>query len=208
MIFRAGMFLLTAAALAVAAEPPPKVTKSMLVAAAVESVSDNISPGWCGRGMLSILQSVGLGKGLEGANGQDWEKTLMKAGWKPVPCPNPERAPLGSVLVYSGDARVGKRPRGTPGGYYGHVEMVAIGTRGNRLYVSDDARVAPGGTVRDNFTKRAWLPPGNFLKEAAPAVEVQVASVLQERNRMALEFFNRNSPTQVAQTQVSGPVVR
>lgn len=181
----------------------------MLVAAAVESVSDNISPGWCGRGMLSVLQSIGLGRGLEGANGQDWEARLLKAGWKPVVCANPERAPLGAVLVYSGDARLGKRPRGTPGGYYGHVEMVAMGKAGNRLYVSDDARVAPGGTVRDNFTKRAWLPPGsNSLQEAAPAIEVQVASVLQERNRMALEYFNHLGPSQVANARASGPVLR
>lgn len=170
----------------------PNLSKPTLMAIAAESARDNIGSGWCGRGMLSLLNKAGLGEGLKGNNGQDWEKNLLDAGWKPVTCKNPMMAPLGSVLVYLGDARLGKRPRGTPGGYYGHVEMVALGFTGQRLYVADSPRVLPGGTVRDNFTGRAWLPPGNREIWKAPPVAEQVAAVLQERNRMAMAHFTRS----------------
>ena len=105
-------------------------------------------------------------------------------------CATPLKAPLGSVLVYLGDARLGKVPRGTPGGYYGHVEMVALHEDGRRLYVSDCPRALPGGSVRDNFTRRAWLPPGPAIWKAPP-VEDQIAVIMQERKRMALEIFVR-----------------
>jgi hypothetical protein len=157
---------------------------------AEEAARDDISSGWCGRGILSLLRSAGLGNHLQAGNGQDWEKILMQAGWKPIACNIPEKAPLGSVLVYSGDSRLGKVPRGTPGGYFGHVEMVALSKQGNRLYVSDSPRARPGGTVRDNFTKRAWMPPGPSIWKA-PAVEDQVAAVMEERKRMALTEFAR-----------------
>jgi hypothetical protein len=174
-----------------AAETTPLMTRITLMAAATESASDNIGSGWCGRGMLSILRSLGLGKDLAGGNGQDWEGILARAGWKPVRCSSPQRAPLGSVLVYLGDARVGKHPRGTPGGYFGHVEMVALGRSGQRLYVSDSPRVVAGGTVPDNFTGRAWIPPGRTLW-GAPAGAEDIDTILQERKRLALEYFRRN----------------
>ncbi|MGA9576736.1 MAG: hypothetical protein WBV90_03880, partial [Terrimicrobiaceae bacterium] len=63
------------------------------MAAAVESATDGIGSGWCGRGMLSILKKSGLGNGLAGGNGQDWELILNKAGWKAVRCISPQRAP-------------------------------------------------------------------------------------------------------------------
>jgi hypothetical protein len=169
----------------------PLITRSTLMAAAVESATDSIGSGWCGRGMLSILRSAGLGKGLAGGNGQDWEVILSRAGWRPIRCSAPQKAPLGSVLVYFGDQRVGKRPRGTPGGYYGHVEMVALGRSGQRLYVSDNPRGAPGGTVPDNFTGRAWLPPGRPFW-SAPAGGEDIASILQERKALAMKYFKRN----------------
>ena len=170
----------------------PVVTKDLLVNAAIESATDNISSGWCGRGMLSILRKFGLGAGLQGSNGQDWEQNLLKAGWKPVRVQSPERAPLGSVLVYLGDKRAGKTPRGTPGGYFGHVEMVALGPNGGRLYVADSARVKPGGTVRDNFTGRAWMPPGGAPMWKTQTPEQQVAVVLSERKKMAFAYFEKN----------------
>ena len=137
MLFRCAFAIVLFASLARAAENTPRLTRTTLVAAAVESATDGIGSGWCGRGMLSILKKSGLGQGLAGGNGQDWELILNKAGWKAVRCISPLRAPLGSVLVYLGDARVGKRLRGTPGGSFGHVEMVALGMGGQRLYVSD-----------------------------------------------------------------------
>lgn len=190
----------------VRAEPAaPTLTRQALVAAAVDSATDHIGSGWCGRGMLSVLRNAGLGNGLEGGNGQDWEKILLQAGWRPVRCATPFKAPLGSVLVYSGDRRVGKRPRGTPGGYYGHVEMVALGTAGQRLYVSDCARPLPGGTVRDNFTGRAWVPPGKKLW-TTPSVSEQVATILEERKRMALVQFERNGRTQLSALKTAASI--
>lgn len=168
----------------------PVLPRAVLKQAAVESATDNISSGWCGRGIFSILNKTGLGARLQPGNGQDWEAILSKAGWKPMKCVTPGKAPLGSVLVYLGDARVGKQPRGTPGGRFGHVEMVALGPNGGRLYVADSPRVLPGGTVRDNFTGRAWLPPGPSIWQA-PDVADQVASVMRERKRMALSEFSR-----------------
>lgn len=170
----------------------------MLVNAAIESANDGIGSGWCGRGMLSILRKFGLGTGLEGGNGQDWEKNLAKAGWRPVRCLAPEKAPLGSVLVYLGDKRSGKMPRGTPGGYFGHVEMVALGPTGSRLYVADCPRVKPGGTVRDNFTGRAWMPPGVAPMWRTQSAEEQVALVLEERKKMAFAYFERNARPQLS----------
>jgi len=167
------------------------VSRSVLQEAVINSRTDNIPSGWCGRAMLSILRKSGLGEGLQGGNGQDWEKILAAAGWKPVRCISPHRAPLGSVLVYVGDRRVGKLPRGTPGGYYGHVEMVALDSVGRRMYVADDARVKPGGSVPDNFTGRAWVPPGRLAAAPAPPIEDQVREVMDERFRLAVEHFER-----------------
>jgi len=165
-------------------------TRSALVAAAQESATDNISSGWCGRGMLALLKTAGMANGLKGGNGQDWEQNLMTAGWKPVKCLTPYNAPLGSVLVYLGDSKLGKIPRGTPGGYFGHVEMVALGASGQRLYVSDCPRAKAGGSVPDNFTGRAWVPPG-VPTHTTPATPSDVAEIIQERYKMALAYFDR-----------------
>jgi hypothetical protein len=190
MFLRCAFTILISLSVAAAADKTPLMTRTTLMAAAVESATDQIGSGWCGRGMLSILKSAGLGKGLGGGNGQDWELILSRAGWKPMRCNSPQRAPLGSVLVYLGDARVGKRVRGTPGGSFGHVEMVALATTGQRLYVSDSPRVIPGGTVPDNFTGRAWVPPGRHLWRT-PAVGEDINTILQERKRLALQHFSR-----------------
>lgn len=182
--------------------PRSLIAPSKLMAAAVQSANDGIGSGWCGRGVFSILKSMGLGEGLEGGNGQEWERILMKAGWKPVRCIAPQQAPLGSVLVYLGDARMGKSNRGTRGGYFGHVEMVGLARDGRRLYVADSPRANPGGTVRDNFTGRAWLPPG-IIRSTPQPVEQQVATIFRERQQMAQEYFS-NKRSQF--TQLTSPV--
>ncbi|CAN5540867.1 hypothetical protein BH09VER1_BH09VER1_24070 [soil metagenome] len=175
-------------------------TRTALMAAAQESASDNISSGWCGRGMLALLKSAGMANGLKGGNGQDWEQNLVAAGWKPIKCLNPYNAPLGAVLVYLGDSKLGKIPRGTPGGYFGHVEMVALGPGGQRLYVSDCPRVKPGGSVPDNFTMRAWMPPG-MPTHTTPATQSDVDEIIQERYKMAVAYFDR-SKDQTAATRI------
>jgi hypothetical protein len=163
----------------------------------VTSMNDGIPSGWCGRAMHSLLTKSGLGKGLKGGNGQDWEKILSDAGWKPVRAISPRHAPLGSVLVYTSDRRLGKIPRGTPGSYYGHVEMVALSPSGGRMYVADMPRVAPGGSVPDNFTGRAWVPPGTLLSVQAP-ISLQVETLMSERLKMALDYFqSRNDRVSV-----------
>jgi len=189
MFFRGALAIFLVAGVSAHAAGPV-LPRSVLKQAAVESATDNISSGWCGRGIFSILNKSGLGARLQPGNGQDWEGILTKAGWKPLKCVSPLRAPLGSVLVYLGDARLGKRPRGTPGGRFGHVEMVALGPNGSRLYVADSPRPRPGGTVLDNFTGRAWLPPGPSIWQA-PAVQDQVAVIMRERKKMAMTEFSR-----------------
>ncbi len=170
----------------------PVMSRKDLEKVTIESANDGIPSGWCGRAMLSILKKSGLGDGLKGGNGQDWEQILSGAGWKPVLVKSPRSAPLGSVLVYLGDRRLGKTPRGTPGGYHGHVEMVALAPGGGRLYVADCPRPSPGGTVPDNFTGRAWVPPKTMLA-TAPPINVQVETVLEERLKMASGYFDRDS---------------
>ncbi len=168
----------------------PAMDRKTLQRVTLESRNDSIPSGWCGRAMLSLLRKTGLGDGLRPGNGQDWEQILAGAGWKSVRIESPRKAPLGSVLVYFGDRRLGKRPRGTPGGFHGHVEMVALSPEGGRMYVADCPRPSPGGTVPDNFTGRAWLPPRTILTKAAP-VNLQVENVLEERRAMAVAFFSR-----------------
>ncbi len=142
--------------------------------------------------MYSLLTQSGLGRGLKGGNGQDWEKILSDAGWRAVRVTTPHKAPLGSVLVYSSDVRLGKIARGTPGSYYGHVEMVALAADGSRLYVADMPRERPGGSVPDNFTGRAWVPPGTLLG-TPPPVTAQIDTLMGERLKMALDFFESGS---------------
>lgn len=189
-MFRRSLLALLALASVASASAAGPLSKPALVAAAMESANDNIPSGWCGRGIFSILRKSGLGAGLKEGNGQEWERILMEAGWKPVRVLTPERAPLGSVLVYMSDIRLGKRNRGTPGGSFGHVEMVALAPNGGRLYVSDSPRPKPGGSVGDNFTGRAWLPPGMYRSMAQP-ITVQVDTVLEERTKMAMEHFQQ-----------------
>lgn len=149
--------------------------------------------------MLSLLQRTGLGKGLKPGNGQDWEVILSEAGWKPVSVSSPGKAPLGSVLVYMSDRRLGKVPRGTPGGYYGHVELVALSPQGGRMYVADSPRPKPGGSVPDNFTGRAWVPPGS-LRPRVITVDIDIDTIMTERLKMALDHFDRVSGERVALT--------
>lgn len=189
------------------AQGAPVWTRSALQAAAQESATDNIGSGWCGRGMLALLKTAGMANGLKGGNGQDWEQNLMAAGWKPVRCLTPYQAPLGSVLVYSGDRRVGKMPRGTPGGYFGHVEMVALAPSGQRLYVSDCPRAKAGGSVPDNFTGRAWVPPGQ-LTHAAPKKPSDIDVIVQERYRMAVAYFDRSKDMTSAKLTTSSESVQ
>ena len=179
----------------------PLLTGNMLQRLTVTSATDDIPSGWCGRAMLSLLNKSGLGRGLKPGNGQDWENILSDAGWKPVKVASPARAPLGSVLVYSGDLRLGKMPRGTPGGYFGHVELVSLAPHGGRIYVADCPRTIPGGSVPNNFTGRAWLPPGTMLSAPLP-VDSQVETILQQRLQMAQAYFSQQR-TEHASLQTS-----
>jgi len=171
----------------------PILSNQDLKKIAVVSKNDSIRSGWCGRGMYSLLKKFGLGEGIKSGNGHDWEKILASAGWRPLRVSSPYRAPLGSVLVYMSDRRVGKPARNRAGGRYGHVEMVALAQNGGRLYVSDSPRVKPGGSVPDNFTGRAWVPPGTQLRANADFEARQVRGVMADRRSMAERFFRRSS---------------
>jgi len=172
-----------------------------LVLATGIASSDGVGPGFCGRGVWSVLGSIGYGNGLRSADGQDWEGVLQRAGWRPVFCPSPVSAPLGSVLVYTSDFRLhGKNLIGTAGGRCGHVELVALNSAGGRVYVSDAARENPGGTVPFNFTRRAWVPPGSVAGVSGPLrvaaydpakLAAQVDELMEERQALARVFFSR-----------------
>lgn len=137
------------------------VEKDLILAAPEVARTDGVGGRWCGRGTLSVLTSLGLAQGLRSADGHDWEAGLWEAGWRPIFCKEPITAPYGSVLVYDSDYhKVGFNRRGTAGGRWGHVEFVSWDkTLGGRVYVSDAARKTPGGSVLNNFNKRAWVPP-------------------------------------------------
>jgi hypothetical protein len=137
------------------------IPTSILFQVARMASSDGIGGGWCGKATLSLLQRIGYGAGILGADGHDWEDSLWDAGWRPVFCRHPKNAPYGSVLVYWSDWKLeGVNTRGTKGGRFGHVEIVGWDPKGaQRVYVSDAPRSNYGGTVKDNFTGRAWLPP-------------------------------------------------
>jgi len=152
------------------------------------SKSDGIGAGWCGRGVLHVLRTVGLGDGLVGGNGHDWEEILEEAGWEPISCVSPEDAPFGSVLVFQSDYNLlGRNKRGTPGGRWGHVEFVAADEDGKRWYVSDAPRTNFGGTVPDNFTSRAWVPPGGRILDPRVILEVYREAVRQELMRLVVD---------------------
>lgn len=139
---------------------------------------DNAGVGYCGRGTYNILTHMGLP--ATKANGCDWDETLPKDGWIKVSGLTPETAPPGAVLVYENDAAMGKANRGTGGGSYGHVEVVAeIG--GVRRYVSDAARKNYGGTVADNF-EGVYIHPSMMTAEQA-----------QKYGLTASKSFNQNS---------------
>jgi len=201
MRFKTPLILVLVAALSVhlvnASNPLAK--GDILRAITLSSMNDGIPAGWCGRAMLSLLTDSGLGRGLKSGNGQDWEHILSAAGWKAVRVATPRKAPLGSVLVYTSDRRLGRPSRGTPGGSYGHVEIVALSPEGGRIYVADSARLLPGGSVPDNFTGRAWVPPGSLLSSPAPIV-TQVEILMGERLKMAKEFFQSQTATASLET--------
>jgi hypothetical protein len=168
------------------------------------SKNDGVGPGWCGRGVWSVLRSIGYGAGIRSGDGQDWEYILSDAGWVPLHCPKPEWAPYGSVLVYTSDMRLyGRNKVGTKGGIHGHVELVAIDPKMGRVYVSDKPRAKPGGTVPRNFTKRAWVPPGYVYPVGQPVlvkssfnpkIHLQNASQLRdERIELAMAVFSKQS---------------
>ena len=72
MLFRWAFAIVIFASLVRAAENTPRLTRTTLVAAAVESATDGIGSGWCGRGMLSILKKSGLG--------QAWLEATVRIG--------------------------------------------------------------------------------------------------------------------------------
>lgn len=172
-----------------------------LMDASKASKTDSVGYGWCGRGVWSVLNSIGYGKGLRSGDGQDWECILREAGWVPLHCPVPKYAPFGSILVYTSDLRLhGRNLVGTKGGKFGHVELVALDEKLGRVYVSDKPRRIAGGTVPMNFTKRAWVPPG-FVPPSGSAplkvssydpVKVVTASkeLMNERLLLAKALFN------------------
>ena len=142
------------------------------------SQTDNAGSGYCGRGTANILRGLGV-RGVVDANGTDWDENLSRdRNWVRLRGVSPHNAPVGAVLTYDSDLERGRSSRGTGGGTYGHVEIVAENRSGDRVYVSDAARRNAGGTVRDNYSG-AFL----YVGPGAPSSNLQIAA-------------NINSPTQ------------
>ena len=185
MPFRPLLLLLLFSVASRASLMPPETLR----AAITSSTTDDVGSGYCGRGVWSVLSSIGYGTGLHSGDGQDWEGILRQGGWTPVPCITPRLAPPGSVLVYRGNMQTfGQKTIETHGAQYGHVELVAqLGTR--KIYVSDAPRINPGGTVLANFTRRAWIPPHSQRPDSASVINEQIACLLETRLSQAKKSF-------------------
>lgn len=111
---------------------------------------DNAPVGWCARGVANIAQAQGLGN-FRGLDAHDFPNRMASQGYVLDTSYNQYNAPEGSMIIYNSDVKLGKRPRGTGGGLYGHVEMVTYDASGKRGYTSSHTSSRPGGSVNDNF---------------------------------------------------------
>ncbi len=129
------------------------------------AASDNAGVGKCAKGVANIAE--GLGWDVQRGHATNWDKTLPQNGWVKLNGVNSQNAPEGAVLVYNSDIELGKRARNSGGGIYGHVEFVAEGNNGQRLFVSDKARNNAGGSVPNNFAG-AYI----YVGDNAPASNI------------------------------------
>lgn len=113
------------------------------------SQSDDAEGAQCAKGVANIMLEMGYP--VTRGDAYTWGTTLPANGWECLPGVTPENAPAGAILFFNNDAGAGKSPRGTPGGNFGHVEIVTVDSGGRRYYTSDKARSNWGGTVPDNF---------------------------------------------------------
>ncbi|PZP55201.1 MAG: hypothetical protein DI586_07615 [Micavibrio aeruginosavorus] len=132
------------------------------------AASDNAGAGNCAKGVANIAE--GLGWDVQRGHATEWDKTLPRNGWVKLQGANAHNAPEGAVLVYNSDIELGKKARNSGGGVYGHVEFVAEGANGQKLFVSDKARNNAGGSVPNNFAG-AYI----YVGDNAPASNLAIA---------------------------------
>lgn len=136
-------------------ETPPPFTGEMgefdAAAAISLSESDNAAGGYCARGVANIAEAQGLGN-FRGMNAHDFPTAMASQGWVKLEGYNASNAPVGSILTFNSDVRMGNAARNSGGGTYGHVEFVGTDSSGSRTYISDTARSNWGGSVADNFS--------------------------------------------------------
>lgn len=113
------------------------------------AASDDAGGGYCARGVKNILRAMGLP--TFNGNANNFDEQAARLGYVRLPGVNPNNAPEGALLFFDNDRSVGKNNRGTGGGSFGHVEMVAKDGNGQTWFVSDKARHNWGGSVPDNF---------------------------------------------------------
>lgn len=124
------------------------------------AATDDAGDGHCARGVANILsdQAYPVTRG----NATDWADSLPRNGWVRLENVTPQTAPPGAVVVYKSDIALGKEPRNNGGGRFGHVEIIAINSAGQRVYVADQVYVRPGGSVPDNLVGIfVYRPPGH-----------------------------------------------
>lgn len=93
-------------------------------------------------------------------DGKNWDTVLENLGWQKVAVKTPADAPANSMLVYKSDTDLGKSARNGGGGTYGHVEYKGVDSSGKpAYYYGRGMKPNPGGSVPDNFTGFAYIPP-------------------------------------------------
>ncbi len=103
---------------------------------------------------------VRAANGGQRQDGKNWDTVLENLGWQKVAVSSPSQAPPNSMLVYKSDPDLGKSARNMGGGTYGHIEYKGVNADGNpAYYYGRGMKPNPGGSVPDNFTGFAYIPP-------------------------------------------------
>ncbi len=153
------------------------------------SRSDNAGGGYCARGTKNILDAMGMR--VEGANATHWDTNLSRSrNWVRLSGINAANAPEGAVLVFNNNEEAGRgRLNNGRGAQYGHVEVVAEGAHGERLFISDAARRNAGGSVPQNFAG-AFL----YVGPNAPQSNLEIAARINHQGQQMVASHHAPSP--------------
>lgn len=126
--------------------------------------TDDAETYYCSRGTANILAAMGVDapRAGTGVNGNDWYGELSgrdnwdmvsgsdcqpEGGSRPALAEHAQGLPNGSVMTYDDRGAT----TGSSGARYGHVEIKCT-IDGQTVYISDQVRYSPGGSVPDRYT--------------------------------------------------------